>query len=75
MYESWYAGASVKACKSFGRHILALESDKAIFDALLQPLMAAAAPTHVGPSSVPIYDDDESLEPIVARVKRMKFSK
>lgn len=75
MCELYCLGASVKACKSSGRHIVALESDKAIFDALLHPLMATGAPASVAPSAITIDDDEEGLEPVVARVKRMKFSK
>ena len=54
---------------------MALESDKAIFDALLHPLMATGAPKTVGPCAVTVDDDEEGLEPVMARVKRMKFSK
>ncbi len=31
-------GASITACRSTGRHIVALEEDKEIFDALLLPM-------------------------------------
>jgi hypothetical protein len=31
----FYAGASIRACPSVGRHIMALEEDKELFFALL----------------------------------------
>ena len=32
------AGACIHACRAIGRHILAFEEDKDIFDALLAPM-------------------------------------
>jgi hypothetical protein len=74
-FEFPCAGASVKACKACGRHVVALESDNAIFRAVLEPLMATDPPVATAPSTITIDDDEEDLEPVIARVKRMKFSK
>ena len=65
----------MKASKACGRHVVALETDKAIFDAVLQPLMTTGAAEVAAPSTITIDDDEEELEPVIARVKRMKFSK
>jgi hypothetical protein len=35
----FYAGASIRACCSMGRHIVALEEDKELFSALLAPMV------------------------------------
>lgn len=38
------AGASITACRATGRHILALEKDKEIFEAILQPMKKSTPP-------------------------------
>jgi hypothetical protein len=35
----FYAGASIRICRSMGRHIVALEEDKELFFALLAPMV------------------------------------
>jgi hypothetical protein len=35
----FYACASIRACRSMGRHIVALEEDKELFSALLAPMV------------------------------------
>ena len=40
-YLKGIAGASIWACRNVNRHIVALEEDKAIFNALLKPLICA----------------------------------
>jgi len=54
--------ASIHACQSTGRHILAFEEDKTIFDAVIAPLLRGAplpiqAPPP--PPEGPDLDDEE----------------
>ena len=45
---SMFSGASVRAAQASNRHILALESDRKVFDAVLVPLRTPPpAPTQV----------------------------
>lgn len=71
-------GACITACRGTGRHILALEEDKDIFEAVLSPMrrippvvVPAEAEVDVEPSQ------DPDAMPIVARVftKKTKPSK
>ena len=66
------AGACITACRGTGRHIVALEGNKDIFDAILKPMRKLAVVT-------PIVDAPEDLEdmPVVARkfIRKGKFSK
>jgi hypothetical protein len=40
LYLSWFIeGASVHACRKAGRHFVAMEGDKEIFKAILEPLI------------------------------------
>jgi len=70
-----FLGASVRACKAIGRHIIAVESDSAIFRSLLEPLVE---PIEVPPdatqkraSSCSVLDDDMPS----SIVKRPRFCK
>ena len=71
------AGASIWACRNVNRHIVALEEDKAIFNALLKPLICAPlmAPS-MQPASAMALDDLDGEDVAVARiVKKSRFSK
>jgi hypothetical protein len=35
----FYAGASIRACRSMGRHLMALEEENELFSALLAPMV------------------------------------
>jgi hypothetical protein len=39
LYGFFHVGASIRACHSVGRHIVALEEDKELFSALLVPMV------------------------------------
>jgi hypothetical protein len=39
----FYVGASIHACRSVGRHIVALEEDNELFSALLAPTVHSPA--------------------------------
>ena len=64
------------ACRSTGRHIVALEGNKDIFESILKPMRKSAVVT---PTVEPIVDASEDLEdmPVVARkfIRKGKFSK
>ena len=73
---SLLAGACITACRAIGRHILALEGNKDIFDAILKPmkkpLVVTPALATVGEAS-----EDPDNMPVVARkfIRKGKFSK
>ena len=57
-------GASIRAAKLEGRHIVALEADSDIFKELLQPLQISAEPLPgTGAPQIDIDDDDETPLP------------
>ena len=64
------------ACRGTGRHIVALEGNKDIFNAILKPMRKSAVVT---PTVAPIVDASEDLKdmPVVARkfICKGKFSK
>ena len=70
------AGACITACRGTGRHIVALEGNKDIFEAILKPMTKSAVVT---PTVAPRVDASEDLEdmPVVARrfIRKDKFSK
>ena len=72
-----FAGASIHACRNVDRHIAALEEDKAIFDAVLAPLIRPAVTRRPRQPRVVIGLDDMDDEDIVAEpiVKKSRFSK
>jgi hypothetical protein len=39
----FYAGASIRACRSVGRHLVALEEDNELFSTLLAPMVRSPA--------------------------------
>ena len=70
-------GPSIHACRNVNRHIIALEEDKAIFMALLAPLVR---PPKARPSSQPtitttIHDIDDEDVVVQRIVKKSRFSK
>jgi len=70
-------GASIHTCRILSRHIVALEEDKAIFDAILTPMIRAVPSAPSSIATVIIYfDDEDALEVEVAPiVKKSRFSK
>lgn len=72
-----FPGASIHACRNVDRHIAALEEDKAIFDAVLAPLIRPTVTRRPRQPRVVIGLDDMDDEDIVAEpiVKKSRFSK
>lgn len=72
-----FAGSSIHACRNVNRHIVALEADSAIFNALLAPLI------HTAPQNTKAHHDsmadviDLASEDVVVEriVKKSRFSK
>ena len=74
---SWGLGASIHACRIMNRHVIALEEDKAIFDAILAP-MIRKVPDVPTSSVVAVMDsdDEDAVEIEVPHiVKKSRFSK
>ena len=71
------AGASIHACRNVNRHIAALEEDKAIFEAVLAPLIRAPVTRRPRQPRVVMGLDDMDDEDIVVEpiVKKSRFSK
>jgi len=58
------------------RHIAALEADKAIFEALIAPLIRSSPAIEVTSSDVVMSEDPESEHIVVQKiVKKSRFSK
>ena len=64
------------ACRGTGRHIVALEGNKDIYEAILKPMRKSAVETPTVPPIVDASDDMEDM-PVVARkfIRKGKFSK
>lgn len=71
------AGASIHACRNVDRHIAALEEDKAIFEAVIAPLIRALVTRRCLQPRVVMGLDDIDEEDIVVEliVKKSQFSK
>jgi hypothetical protein len=72
-----FVGSSIQACRATRRHILAFEEDKAIFDALIAPVMRTVVVLLAQPQclAIPsIHLDDEEV-PVQRIVKTSRFSK
>jgi hypothetical protein len=69
-------GASIHAWKSVNRHIVTLEEDKAIFDALIAPLVRAkASSSALGPSAPKRSQDPDNMEIVPSQITRRRQSK
>ena len=73
---SFLAGACITACSGTGRHILALEGNKDIFDAILKPMMKPVVVTPAVETVGEASEDPDDIS-IVARkfIRKGKFSK
>jgi len=70
-------GTSIHACKFLSRHIIALEEDKEIFDAVLAPMIRSVpdVPTTVAPTIL-VSDDEDAVEVQVLHImKKSRFGK
>lgn len=70
------AGACIQACRASHRHILAFEEDKAIFDAVIGPVLrqAPVENSHLPPTVEGIDVEDDAV-PVQVIVKTSRFSK
>jgi len=70
-------GTSILACRFLSRHVIALEEDKEIFDAVLAPMIRLVpdVSTAVAPT-VLVSDDKDAMEVQVPHImKKSRFSK
>jgi hypothetical protein len=67
----FYAGASIHACRSVGRHLVALEEDNELFSALLAPMVSSP------PKSQPTHQsqDPDAMDIVPAKIKKRRASK
>jgi hypothetical protein len=74
---SLFAGSSIHACRNVHRHIVALEDDVDIFEALLAPLIVSRpAPEVTLEDRVTSLEDPEGEDiPVERIVKRSRFTK
>lgn len=70
-------GSCIQACRATCRHILAFEEDKAIFDALIAPILRPAAVNHPQPdTSVEALGGEEEEDIVIQKVQKTnRFSK
>ena len=73
---SLLAGACIMACRGTGRHIVALEGNKDIFNAILKPMKKPPVVTPTVATVVEASEDPDDM-PVVARkfIRKGKFSK
>jgi hypothetical protein len=73
----FYAGASIRACRSVGRHLVALEEDNELFSTLLAPMVRSLAVSYP-PKSQPTQrsQDPDAMEIVPSsRIKKRRASK
>jgi hypothetical protein len=72
----FYAGASIRACRSVGRHLMALEEDNELFSALLAPMVWSPTVSSP-PKSQPIQrsQDPDAMDIVPAKIKKRRASK
>jgi hypothetical protein len=73
----FYAGASIHACRSVGRHLVALEEDNELFSAWLAPMVRSPAVSSP-PKSQPTQrsQDPDAMEIVPSsRIKKRRASK
>jgi hypothetical protein len=52
-FMAWFfLGNSITACKNTGRHVLGMESDKKLFEAVLKPMISLAKAPPIPPAPV-----------------------
>ena len=70
------ASACITACRGIGRHIVALEGNKDIFDAILKPMKKSPVVTPTVAMVVEASEDPDDM-PVVPRkfIRKSKFSK
>lgn len=68
-------GASLLACRTLGRHIVALEEDSEIFKLILEPLLATSKKQQASSSTLPSEDPEDDVVVLESIPKRSRFSK
>lgn len=63
----WIAGATIKACKLSGCHLIAYEADKAMFDIILASMCYAPPPPSSALASHTLSLDNDDAPHIVAK--------
>jgi hypothetical protein len=72
----FYAGASIRACRSVGRHLVALEEDNELFSALLAPMVRSPAVSSPPKSQLAHQSQDpDGMEIVPAKIKKRRTSK
>ena len=81
MWISICTGASIRACQSLGRHVVALEPDVELFEEILVPLLptpkekdidSRCDPSPIQQRKWPPYVDDEEVEKKSAPKRKCK---
>jgi hypothetical protein len=72
----FYAGASIHACHSVGRHLVAFEEDNILFSALLVPMVRSPTVSSP-PKSQPTQrsQDPDAMEIVPTKIKKRRASK
>jgi hypothetical protein len=73
----FYAGASIHACRSVGRHLVALEEDNELFSTLLAPMVRSLAVSSPPKSQPTMRSQDPDAMEVVpsSRIKKRRASK
>jgi hypothetical protein len=76
-YVFFYVGASIRACRSVGCHLVALEEDNEMFSALLAPMVRSPAVSSPPKSQPTQWSQDPDGMEIVpsSRIKKRRASK
>jgi hypothetical protein len=72
----FYAGPSIRACCSVGRHLVALEEDNELFSTLLAPMVRSLAVSSPPKSQLAHQSQDpDGMEIVPAKIKKRRASK
>jgi hypothetical protein len=76
LYGFFYASASIRACHSVGRHIVALEEDNEVFSALLAPMVhSPVVSSPPKPQLAQPSQDLDTIEIVPAKIKKRRAIK
>jgi hypothetical protein len=72
----FYAGASIRACRSVGHHLVALEEGNELFSALLAPMVRSPVVSSP-PMSEPIQrsQDPDAMDIVPTKIKKRRACK
>jgi hypothetical protein len=72
----FYIGASIRACRSMGHHLVALEEDNELFFALLAPMVRSPVVSSPSkPQPAQWSQDLDAMEIVLAKIKKRRASK